>query len=82
MALLHIAYERLLNAIHNEDTLAIYRTKAAARPAAVRGRWFDPQALMLRESIQRWIGFPSPAPSRCGCAVARTTRSSTPRART
>jgi argininosuccinate synthase len=56
MALLFIAYERLLNAIHNEDTIANYA--AAGRRLGrllYEGRWLDPQALMLRESIQRWI---------------------------
>jgi argininosuccinate synthase len=56
MALLFAAYERLLNAIHNEDTLANYH--AAGRRLGrllYEGRWLDPQSLMLRESIQRWI---------------------------
>jgi len=56
MALLFAAYERLLNAIHNEDTLAHYH--AAGRKLGrllYEGRWLDPQALMQRESIQRWI---------------------------
>ncbi len=56
MALLFIAYERLLNAIHNEDTLANY-TQSGRRLGRLlyEGRWLDPQALMLRESIQRWV---------------------------
>ena len=59
MALLHIAYERLLNAIHNEDTVATYHTEGRRLGRLLyEGRWFDPQALMLRESINRWIGFP------------------------
>jgi argininosuccinate synthase len=56
---LHIAYERLLNAIHNEDTVATYHTEGRRLGRLLyEGRWFDPQALMLRESINRWIGFP------------------------
>ncbi|WP_424214991.1 argininosuccinate synthase [Streptomyces sp. BI20] len=58
MALLHLAYERLLNAIHNEDTLAMYHTEGRRLGRLLyEGRWFDPQALMLRESLQRWVGF-------------------------
>jgi argininosuccinate synthase len=57
MALLFIAYERLLNAIHNEDTLANYHAQGRQLGRLLyEGRWLDPQALMLRESIQRWIG--------------------------
>jgi argininosuccinate synthase len=56
MALLWIAYERLLNAIHNEDTLANYYAEGRRLGRLLyEGRWLDPQALMLRESIQRWI---------------------------
>ena len=56
MALLWIAYERLLNAIHNEDTLANYHAEGRRLGRLLyEGRWLDPQALMLRESIQRWI---------------------------
>ena len=56
MALLHIAYERLLNAVHNEDTIASYHTEGRRLGRLLyEGRWLDPQALMLRESIQRWI---------------------------
>ncbi len=56
MALLWIAYERLLNAIHNEDTIALYHTEGRRLGRLLyEGRWLDPQALMLRESIQRWI---------------------------
>ena len=56
MALLWIAYERLLNAIHNEDTLANYHAEGRRLGVLLyQGRWLDPQALMLRESIQRWI---------------------------
>ncbi len=57
MALLHITYERLLNAIHNEDTLNSYYSEGRRLGRYLyEGRWLDPQALMLRESLQRWIG--------------------------
>ncbi len=56
MALLWIAYERLLNAIHNEDTIANYHAEGRRLGRLLyEGRWFDPQALMLRESIERWV---------------------------
>jgi len=56
MALLHIAYERLLNAIHNEDTIASYHTEGRRLGRLLyEGRWLDPQSLMLRESLQRWV---------------------------
>ncbi len=56
MALLWIAYERLLNAIHNEDTLASYHAEGRRLGRLLyEGRWLDPQALMLRESIYRWV---------------------------
>ncbi|MGH3346231.1 MAG: argininosuccinate synthase, partial [Nocardioides sp.] len=56
MALLWIVYERLLNAIHNEDTIATYHDEGRRLGRLLyEGRWLDPQALMLRESIQRWI---------------------------
>ena len=59
MALLHVAYERLVNAIHNEDTIAMYHNEGRKLGRLLyEGRWFDPQALMLRESMQRWIGYP------------------------
>lgn len=57
MALLHITYERLLNAIHNEDTVATYHNEGRRLGRLMyEGRWLDPQSLMLRESIQRWVG--------------------------
>ncbi|QTX05868.1 argininosuccinate synthase [Agromyces archimandritae] len=57
MALLHIAYERLLNAIHNEDTVASYHQEGRRLGRLMyEGRWLDPQSLMLRESIQKWVG--------------------------
>ncbi|GAB2467677.1 argininosuccinate synthase [Jatrophihabitans fulvus] len=56
MALLWIAYERLLNAIHNEDTIATYHAEGRRLGRLLyEGRWLDPQALMLREPIQRWV---------------------------
>ena len=56
MALLHIAYERLLNAIHNEDTIANYHNEGRRLGRLMyEGRWLDPQSLMLRESIVRWV---------------------------
>ena len=79
MALLWIAYERLLNAIHNEDTIANYHAEGRRLGRLLyEGRWLDPQALMLRESIQRWIaslvdrrGDPAAA-ARRGLHVLRT----------
>ena len=57
MALLFIAYERLLNAIHNEDTIANYHTEGRRLGRLLyEGRWLDPQSIMLRESLTRWIG--------------------------
>jgi argininosuccinate synthase len=56
MALLHIAYERLLTGIHNEDTIEQYRENGRRLGRLLyQGRWFDPQAMMLRDSAQRWI---------------------------
>jgi argininosuccinate synthase len=56
MALLHITYERLLNAIHNEDTIANYHAEGRRLGRLLyEGRWLDPQSLMIRESIQRWV---------------------------
>ncbi len=56
MALLHIAYERLVNAIHNEDTIANFQEHGRRLGRLMyEGRWLDPQAMMLRESVQRWI---------------------------
>jgi argininosuccinate synthase len=56
MALLHIAYERLVTGIHNEDTIAQYRINGIKLGRLLyQGRWFDPQALMLREAAQRWV---------------------------
>jgi argininosuccinate synthase len=56
MALLWAAYERLLNAVHNEDTIASYHAEGRRLGRLLyEGRWLDPQALMIRESIQRWV---------------------------
>ncbi len=56
MALLFIAYERLLSAIHNEDTIASYHAEGRRLGRLLyEGRWLDPQSLMLRESLQKWV---------------------------
>jgi argininosuccinate synthase len=56
MALLHIAYERLVTGIHNEDTIEQYRSNGRRLGRLLyQGRWFDPQAMMLRETAQRWV---------------------------
>ncbi len=56
MALLHIAYERLLSAIHNEATLERYAVDGRRLGRLLyEGRWFDTQALMVRDSLQRWV---------------------------
>ena len=56
MALLHIAYERLVTGIHNEDTIEQYRINGLKLGRLLyQGRWFDPQSMMLRETAQRWV---------------------------
>ena len=56
IALLHIAYERLLSAIHNEDTMAAYATEGRRMGRLLyEGRWLDPQTLMVRESLTKWV---------------------------
>lgn len=56
MALLHLTYERLLNAVHNEDTIAQYHADGRRLGRLMyEGRWLDPQALMMREALQRWV---------------------------
>ena len=56
MALLFIGYERLITGIHNEDTIEQYRESGRRLGRLLyQGRWFDPQALMLRETAQRWV---------------------------
>jgi argininosuccinate synthase len=57
MALLHLAYERLITAIHNENTIENYATMGRRLGRLLyEGRWFDPQSLMLREPLLRWVG--------------------------
>lgn len=59
LALLYIAYERLVTGIHNEDTIEQYRDNGRKLGRLLyQGRWFDPQAIMLRESAQRWVARP------------------------
>ena len=59
MALLFIAYERLITGIHNEDTIEQYRENGRKLGRLLyQGRWFDSQAIMLRESAQRWVASP------------------------
>ncbi len=56
LALLYIAYERLVTGIHNEDTIEQYRESGRRLGRLLyQGRWFDPQAIMLRETAQRWV---------------------------
>jgi argininosuccinate synthase len=56
LALLHIAYERLVTGIHNEDTIEQYRENGRRLGRLLyQGRWFDPQAIMLRETAQHWV---------------------------
>lgn len=56
MALLFLAYERLVTGIHNEDTIAEYRINGIKLGRYLyQGRWFDSQALMIRESAMRWV---------------------------
>ena len=57
LALLHVAYERLVTGIHNEATIENYRTMGRRLGRLLyEGRWFDPQSLMLREPLIRWVG--------------------------
>jgi argininosuccinate synthase len=59
MALLHVAYERLLTAIHNEATLERYADEGRRLGRLLyEGRWYDLQALMLRDALQRWVAAP------------------------
>ena len=56
LALLFIAYERLVTGIHNEDTIEQYRESGRRLGRLLyQGRWYDPQAMMLRETAQRWV---------------------------
>lgn len=57
MALLHTCYERLVNGIHNQDTIEMYRDSGRRLGVLLyQGRWFDSQSLMIRESLQKWVG--------------------------
>jgi argininosuccinate synthase len=57
MALLHVCYERLVSGIHNEDTIENHRSMGRRLGRLLyEGRWFDPQSLMLREPLLRWVG--------------------------
>ncbi len=59
MALLFIAYERLITGIHNEGTIEQYRDMGRRLGRLLyEGRWFDPQSLMIRETLQRWVARP------------------------
>jgi len=59
LALLYIAYERLITGIHNEDTIEQYRENGRKLGRLLyQGRWFDSQSIMLRESAQRWVAHP------------------------
>ena len=59
LALLFIAYERLITGIHNEDTIEQYRDSGRKLSRLLyQGRWFDSQAIMLREAAQRWVAKP------------------------
>ncbi|MGC3999440.1 MAG: argininosuccinate synthase [Anaeromyxobacter sp.] len=56
MALLHVVYERLLSAIHNENTLDMYFTLGRRLGRLLyEGKWFDPEAMMLRDALTRWV---------------------------
>jgi len=59
MALLHLAYERILSAVHNENTSDLYFTLGRRLGRLLyEGKWFDPEAMMLKESLVRWIASP------------------------
>jgi argininosuccinate synthase len=56
MALIHIGYERLLSAIHNENTLDLYATMGRKLGRVLyEGRWFDPEAMLLKDGLTRWL---------------------------
>jgi argininosuccinate synthase len=70
MALLHIAYERLLSAIHNENTLELYASLGRRLGRLLyEGKWYDPEALMLKDGLQRWV-----APSVSGSVTVELRR--------
>lgn len=72
MALLHIAYERLLTGIHNEDTIEQYHAHGRQLGRLLyQGRWFDSQALMLRDSLQRWVASQITGEVTLSCAAER-----------
>ena len=56
MALLHLGYERLLSAVHNENTLDLYFTMGAS-PGRIlyESKWYDPEALLLKDGLTRWV---------------------------
>jgi argininosuccinate synthase len=59
MALLHIAYERLLSAVHNENTTELYTTLGRRLGRLLyEGKWFDPEAMMLKDALTRWVSPP------------------------
>jgi len=59
MALLHLAYERLLSAVHNENTLDLYFTWGRRLGRLLyQGRWYDPEAMVLKEGLRRWVAAP------------------------
>jgi argininosuccinate synthase len=59
MKLLHICYERLLSGIHNEDTIEMYRTSGYRLGRLLyQGRWFDPQAMAIKDALVRWVAGP------------------------
>jgi argininosuccinate synthase len=70
MALLHLGYERLLSAIHNENTLDLYFTLGRRLGRLLyEGKWFDPEALLLKDGLQRWV-----APSVTGAVTVELRR--------
>jgi len=59
MALLHLAYERLLSAVHNENTLDLYFTSGRRLGRLLyQGRWYDPEAMVLKEGLRKWVASP------------------------
>jgi argininosuccinate synthase len=70
MALLHLAYERLLSAIHNENTMDQYFTLGRRLGRLLyEGKWFDPEAMMLKDALTRWV-----APSVTGSVTVELRR--------
>ena len=70
MALLHLTYERLLSAIHNENTLDLYASQGRRLGRLLyEGRWYDPEALMLKDALTRWV-----APSVTGTVAVELRR--------